>query len=78
MEVLAMISACASCICVGAFCALAYEFYRSRNLLTSAVEKTEDLTKRFAEEHNAMAKKVLDLNDDLNNLKVGVNFMRAK
>jgi len=73
-----VLSCCMSSLCVGAFAAFWVEIKRSRIDTKFALDKAEEVTKHFINEHNAMAKRVVELSDTVNGIKMASGLNRVK
>lgn len=76
MLTLVVICACLNAICIGAFGALVDQMIRSRRELNKANEDAKLLTESFAKEHNAMAQKVVELGDKVNQITITLGYKR--
>jgi hypothetical protein len=67
-----------SAVCAGAFLALWSEFRRARLEVEKSIENADTIAKGFVTEHNSMAKKVMELSESVNGLKMSVGLNRTK
>lgn len=74
MSGIVVICCCASSAAIGAFVAIYVEINKARQSLRSAVEDSANQLSRFVLEHNAMAKKIMAIDEKATNAQNMINL----